>query len=228
VFFPSQRADEDYYLAASPEERQSRSSPPVDHSVYVDANSVMISAYLHAANVLDDRTLAEFAIDALDRLLSLTYQPGAGVAHACDDRPPIRGLLGDQVRASAALLDAYAASDRLPYLMLAEELMRFAVRTMRDGAEFVDREPNRAADRGLLRVPFSPFALNCEAARVLHRLGLLTGQDELRAIGLETLSALSARYRAHDLWGAEYGLAALEIHGPPEGMLVHDRLPARR
>jgi uncharacterized protein YyaL (SSP411 family) len=219
VFFASQRADDRYYESSVDAEPRSSRRPDVDRSVYVDMNAAMVKAYLHAGEMLADRSLTEFGVDALDRLLAVAYLPGAGVAHGIGDHAAdVRGLLGDQVRASAALVDAYAASDRLPYLMLAEELMRYAVRTMWDdqAGGFRDRTPRAGQEIGLLREPHRPLALNCEAARVLHRLGVLTDQDELRALALATLGAMTSTYRSYGLWGAEYGLAAIELLSTPD------------
>ena len=80
-------------------------------------------------------------------------------------------MLVDQVRASAALLDLYAATERDAYLDMAQELMRYTTRTFWDGATgggFVDRVA-RDDDGGLLRGPPRPARPHREAARVLPR-----------------------------------------------------------
>src|SRR5207344_999318 len=73
------------------------------------------------------------------------YQPGEGV----------RGGLINQVRAASALLTAFEITGRLPYSMLAEELMQTAGRTAPDGPD-----PDT-------------IVVHCEAARVLCRLATL-------------------------------------------------------
>ncbi len=101
------------------------------------------------------------------------YVPGQGVAHVPGTPKPggegVRGLLGDQVRVSSALIWAHLATGQLPYSMLAAEVMQFAIRTMWDGTASCFR------DRAEADAPLWPFALNCEAACVLDRLATMTG-----------------------------------------------------
>ena len=65
-----------------------------------------------------------------------------------------------------------------------------------------------------------PFELNCHAACVLDRLGVLTGdaayQDRARAI----LQSFAAEYGEQDLFGASYALAVREVFDrrPPAGL----------
>jgi uncharacterized protein YyaL (SSP411 family) len=80
------------------------------------------------------------------------------------------------------------------------------------GGHFRDRaDPND---------PVVPFELNCHAACVLDRLGVLTGdvayQDRARAI----LQSLASDYQQHDLFGAPYAVAVREVFDrhPPAGL----------
>ena len=109
------------------------------------------------------------AIDELERLVGSAYEPGEGVSRAVAGR---RVRLADHVSAASALLTAFECTGRLPYSMLAEELMQFVARTLWDAGApgFVDGEPAS-----------KPFALNCEAASVLCRLAALHGSDEYLA-----------------------------------------------
>src|SRR6185503_13251957 len=97
-------------------------------------------------------------IDQLERVVGGAYRPGAGVAHTCDgaraDGSPI-----DQVRASTALLTAFECTGRLPYSMLAEELIQHAQRDAWDVGDVV---------------------VHCEAARVFCRLAALHDDPEYR------------------------------------------------
>lgn len=223
-FFGSQAADAAYYQLDSSAARRARPAPPVDRSMYVDWNCEMIAAYLRAADVLDDVWLREFAVRSLERVVLAAYRPGIGLAHAADEEAaPVRGLLSDHVRAAAALIWAHAATGRLPYSMLAAELMYFAIRTMwdEDDGGFFDRalEPG-IVEEGLLRERVKPFALNCEAARVLARLSIITGNDESHARAEATMASQTPEYRRQDLFGAPYGLALREVveRQPPLGL----------
>jgi len=101
------------------------------------------------------------AIDELERLVGAAYEPGEGLSGAAAGG---RAQLADHVSAASALLTAYECTGRLPYSMLAEELMQFVARTLGDADEigFVDGE-----------TASKPFAVNCEAVSVLYRLDAL-------------------------------------------------------
>jgi uncharacterized protein YyaL (SSP411 family) len=182
----------------------------------VDKNAIMAGAFIRAAALFDDIWLRDFALRSLDTVIAPAYKPGEGVAHVTGpgrgDAP--RGLLTDQIHAAGALIWAHAATGQLPYSMLAAELIQFAIRTMWDEGVAAFRDRVDPAD------PVVPFELNCHAAAVLDRLGILTSdaayQDRARAI----LQGLSTEYRGHDLLGAAYALAVREVHDrhPPAGL----------
>lgn len=126
----------------------------------VDGGMRSIAACLAAVNVCDPREMIPEAVDELERIVGAAYQPGDGMAHETGARPFTRGSLSDQVHAALALLAAHLVTDRLPYAMLAEELMQGARRRwwVEEGGGFL---------------PARPFAVNCDAALVLCRLAAL-------------------------------------------------------
>ena len=152
------------------------------------------------------------AIDQLERVVGYAYRPGEGMAHLVDKPDGERGRLGDQIRSASALLTAYEATGRLPYAMLAEELMQTALRESRDGHDgaFVDGPAGSAA---------KPLALNADAARVLCRLAALHRDDEYRRAAVlasdadyardaaRVLAYLSSAGCARGACAAVYGLA---------------------
>ena len=191
------------------------SSHKRDKTMYVDKNAMMVGAFIRAAALFDDIWLRDFALKSLEAVIVPAYKPGDGVAHVTSHNGlDVRGLLTDQIHVSSALIWAHAATGQLPYSMLAAEIMQFALRTMWDeaGGHFRDRaDPND---------PVVPFELNCHAACVLDRLGVLTGdvayQDRARAI----LQSLASDYQQHDLFGAPYAVAVREVFDrhPPAGL----------
>jgi len=192
------------------------SSHRADKTMYVDKNAMMAGAFIRAAALFDDVWLRDFALKSLEAVIVPAYTPGQGVAHVtgANGVKGVRGLLTDQIHVASALIWAHAATGRLPYSMLAAEVLQHAVRTMWDeaGGSFRDRVD--------VHDPVAPFELNCHAACVLDRLGVLTGdaayQDRARVI----LQSLAAEYREHDLFGAPYALAVREIcdRHPPAGL----------
>lgn len=179
-----------------------RSGSLIDRSMYVDRNAAMVSAFLRAAAVLDDAPLRNFAVKSFEAVVLPGYVPGQGVAHI---DAAVRGLLTDQVRVASAAVWAHAATEQLPYSMLAVELMRFAIRAMWDSAA------GRFRDRLASDDPIWPFQINCEAACVLARLSTLTGDDAFRDRALTILGSLAGDYRSLDLFGAPYSLAIREV-----------------
>ncbi|MET0215100.1 MAG: DUF255 domain-containing protein [Vicinamibacterales bacterium] len=193
-----------------------RCSREADETMYVDRNAMMVGAFIRAAALFDDVWLRDFALKSLEAVIVPAYTPGGGVAHVigANGARSVRGLLTDQIHVAAALIWAHAATGQLPYSMLAAEVIKFAIRTMWDEAAgaFRDRvDPND---------PLVPFELNCHAACVLDRLGVLTGDDAYHARARTILQSLSADYREHDLFGAIYALAVREVldRHPPAGL----------
>jgi hypothetical protein len=135
----------------------------------IDAAVVAVDACLRACDCVDAAQLVPAAIDQLEHTIAGAYRPGEGVAG--------RGgglTLEDQIGSASALLTGYEATGRLPYAMLAEELMQTTRRLWwddHDGAFF-----DSAAG-----VATKPFAANCGAVRVLCRLAALHRDGDYRA-----------------------------------------------
>ena len=191
---------------------ESRSDAAVDRTLFADWNALMASAALRAGRVLDDRSLSEFAIRSLERVVLLCYKPGAGVAHYFDGVVGVRGLLDDQVAMALAHLDAFEATGNTVYEMMAEELALYATRTMWDGEGdgLLDRVADPRRDVGMLRQAVKPFAANCQAARMLQRVARTSSSDELAGYAQRTLAAMATRAAAEGPLAAEYVLAARE------------------
>jgi uncharacterized protein YyaL (SSP411 family) len=162
----------------------------------VDEGSAAVEACLVASTLLDPQALVPSAIDQLEHVVGGAYQPGAGV----------RGGLANQVRAASALLTAFEITGRLPYSMLAEELMQSARRA----------EPERASP--------TAFLVHCDAARVFCRLAALHDDADYRKAAVilsdadyrgdaaRILAAQSTRLAdAPAAHAAAYGLALLDL-----------------
>jgi hypothetical protein len=106
------------------------------------------------------RTLVQAAVDELEHAVGHAYRPGDGMSN---------GSLGDQIAAGLALVVAYSVSGRLPYAMLAEELLQFSRRAWWSASDGLFRDE-----------PGTAFFVNCEAARLLSRVAELHADDEYR------------------------------------------------
>ena len=212
-FFASQRGDPDYYRLRAADDAPTGAPPPVDRTVYADGTALMARAFAAASETFRDSSLLEFAVDALEHVVAGTYERGGGIAHRAGSRTGVRGLLSDQVRAAAALLDLHALTDREVYLDMAQELMRFALKHLWDttgGGGFLDRV-HGPDDVGLLCEPVRPFAANCEAARVLLRLARATSDSDLHERAAATVAAQTGAARAHGVDAASYALAVRDL-----------------
>jgi uncharacterized protein YyaL (SSP411 family) len=211
-FFASQGADEDYY-AVSASIRETLEAPVVDRTLFTDLNAQGAAAWLQAGAALGDVGLGRHALASIERVLLATYRPGQGVAHFVAGGSEIRGLLTDQVHAAWTLLDLDEATGNDTYGMLAEELMRTAMRTLWDEHRggFRDRPAETDDAIGLLADPVFPLPLNCLAARVLVRLADRSGQVDFEQFARATLASLTGVYRRHGIGGAPYALAVLAL-----------------
>jgi hypothetical protein len=100
-----------------------------------------VEACLVASQVVESPRLLGAAVNELERIIAARYEPGQGM-----------GTLEVQIATASTLLTAYALTGRVPYSMLADELVQVALRT-----------------------PWTsqPFEFNCEAALVCARLAEL-------------------------------------------------------
>ena len=205
----SQRADPDYY--SSPPQAGGGADtlgPPIDRTRYTSWNAAMASAALKAGRVFGDPGLSEFAIRSLERIVELSYEPGAGMAHYHDGAPQVRGLLGDQIGMADAQLDAFEATGNVTYRMFAEELVLHALRTLWDepGGGFFDRAPD-PDDVGLMQDRLKPFGANCTAARLLCRAARLCDRGTLASTADRALAAVRCQAAGAGPLAAELVLA---------------------
>ena len=169
-----------------------------------------IEACLSASQRLAEaQALVQAAVDELERVVGVTYEPGEGLLSSLQPGSNEPGRLRDHVAAASALLNAYAIVGRLPYSMLAEELIQHARRSWWDAARggfWGETSPD-------------PFFWNCQAARVLCRLAALHEDPEYRAVAViahqsdyaadatRTLESLDSLYRERGHQAAIYGVA---------------------
>jgi hypothetical protein len=152
-----------------------------------------VDAYLRALRVVGGASV-QASIDELERLVGDAYEPGGGIA----------GAVEQEIAVASALLTAFAVTDRLPYAMLAEELLRHAHSTLLSAASL-------------------PFSTVCAAAAALSRMGALHQLPEYRTAAVvapdadyaadaaRMLEQIAPDVHTHGLAAAPYGLAAGEL-----------------
>jgi hypothetical protein len=199
-------ADRADWLTACAEAAAASESPPLREAAAVllarlrrdwhDAAEVRdgmrsIGACLSAVHLCEPRALVPEAIDELERMVGAAYRPGDGMARRLDASLPARGGLEDQVAAASTLLTAHALTGRLPYSMLADELMQVARRAWWD-------EETGAFSGG--------FVPNCDAVVVLCRLAALHADADYRRAAVTAVGADYARDAGRTLLAQQGGL----------------------
>jgi len=197
--------------AAALAEDLRRERPPI-----VATAALSVHACLQASGLAASPMLMPDTIDVLEAIVAGAYCPGEGVTHTWQRPTDRRGQLGDYVRLASALLAAYDVSGRLPYSMLAEELMQHARRAFRDVSGGGLVSPDAMPARML-------FVLNCEAARVFGRLAALHADPAYRQAAVvapeadylrdaqETLESQKGASEMLGAAGAMFAIAAQEI-----------------
>jgi hypothetical protein len=166
----------------------------------VERAAASVDACLNASACDGFPDVVQRAIDELERIVGLAYRPGGALGSAAQN-----------VRLASALLTAFTISARLPYAMLAEELVVSTRRASWDDAAGVFA---------------GSIDLNCEAVRVLSRLGALHRSEEYRAAAVlapgadydreadRILASLAPRLVDVGFPCGAYGLALLEHTQP--------------
>lgn len=170
----------------------------------VRATARLLDACFRAAALIDGPVVAE-AVDELERIVGATYRPGQATAQS----------FGALMALASALLSAFEISGRLPYSMLAEELVETSRRRLWDPDEggFLDAPGTTA----------KPFVANCEAGSVLARLARLHDSAEYRqvavttpdadyaALATRTVASQATEWRSHGDAAAHYAFAVAEL-----------------
>jgi uncharacterized protein YyaL (SSP411 family) len=151
----------------------------LDPRRFVDANAAAAVALLRAGDLVGDTSLAEWAVDIVERVVASSYERSAGVAHVLDPEIRVRGLLGDQVEAARALLGVADVSGMRVYLDVSEELMRGVLARHWDDEASALRDRHPAAEAGLPDGAEFPVRTNARAAAVLIQLGRRVGDAAL-------------------------------------------------
>ena len=169
-----------------------------------------LTACLAAAQLGPDAGLAG-AIDELERIVGIIYEPGDGVAREIR-AGAARGGLADHAEVASTLLYAYATTGRVPYAMLAEELMQVARRAwwdegsadLAEGPEGLEGVEVLVAPAVRADEPPVGFAVSCTLVTVLCRLAVLRTTADYR----ETVAA--AAHTDYGTWASHliHGLAS--------------------
>ncbi len=217
--------------------RLQRTEPYIDRTIYTSWNALAISAYLHAARVLELEEPRAFALKTLDRILAAGWNPAVGLAHviAYPDSEPdakthryIGGVLDDYAFLIHALLDAWEATGGRRYYDYALSIGETMVARFYDttGGGFFDTESTATPALGVLSARRKPLqdsptpAGNPSAAAALLRLESLSGRTEFREKAEDTLENFAGVVEHFGLYAGTYGLALELLLLPPVQVVI--------
>jgi uncharacterized protein len=220
-----------------------RPTPYIDKTMYVGWNSLCVSAYLEAAKVLQLEDGRRFALRSLDRVLAEAWKPKlqspstspAHLLHVVAYSDPkaehreVPGMLDDYAFTALACLDAYEATADLSYFKFAQAIADAMIAKFYDvdGGGFFDAEASvEGASLGVLGTRRKPLqdtptpAGNPMAAIALLRLHHYTGNSDYRDKAQQTLEAFAGVAEQFGIFGATYGIAAVQLLESPMQVVV--------
>ena len=209
--------------------RDRRSAPFVDRTAYVNWNAMMAGAFLQAGAVLDMEDCNTLALNVLERIWNEAWDTGPGMSHVLGRAAP-RGMLDDNVQATAAFLDAYEATGEQRWLERATAVMNYCDTAHGDPTGgYFDLADSGTAGRAYLGTRAKPIqdaptpSPNGVAALVLARLWALTDKPEWRSRLDRQLAAFAGSAGELSLHGATllramdwavHPVTRIEVAGP--------------
>ena len=185
----------------------------LDDCVYTDTNAETIGVYLEAHSVLGRSACKEIALKALEFIWDKCRSPEGGVYHYFDGTPHVPGLLNDQARVGAALVQAWRATGETKYLERAKELAEFMLARLRnpDGGYYDLSVPGPA----YLRYPLTLIEQNGAAASFFSALAKSTGEANYQDAAHWALGPFTGDFSQYGIHAAGFGRALAEfVKGP--------------
>jgi uncharacterized protein len=216
--------------------RLKRPTPYVDKTVYVNWNSLCVSACLEAAKVLDLHETKHFALRSLDRILSQGWDNHEGLAHVISYSDPsagqrrVPGMLDDYAFTAIACLDAYEATSDLNYFRFAQRIADQMIERFFDPVSggFFDSSLSKlkGSALGALSAPRKPVqdsptpAGNPAAAIALLRMFSYTNTQDYYVKAELTLEAFAGIIDQFGIFAGTYGLALTWYSRPHTQVVV--------
>ncbi len=222
AFAGSQDGAADYFVCDA-KERSHRQVPPLDRTVYCNANALAVSALFKAAAVLGQPTWRDKAMGTLRFLLENLYD-GQDVFHYWDGTYHLPGMLSDQAHLVRALIDASQNTGDADLLLPAEAIAeRTIARHKAPSGGFFDilHEPG---NQGSMRRRNRSILDNATMAESLVRLSYLSRRPELYVEATQALESFANDYKEYGYYVAGYGRAVdLIFYEPLFLTIVGDR-----
>jgi uncharacterized protein YyaL (SSP411 family) len=171
-------------------ERNTRTTPFIDRSLYTSLNGMLITSYLLAYRVLGDGYLKRFAMKSLDKVLG-KYFTGSELYHS----EGVKAMLEDYVYIGEALIAAYEVTGDKQYVSSAEKIMDMCIERLWDNAEggFFETDSSLLGVRMKGIEDISHPSPNSSAIMLLMKLSNITGREEYLQRAEMALKAFSSR-----------------------------------
>ena len=220
AFAGSQDADEVYYELDAVA-REKHGAPFVDKTIYTGWNALAISAYLAAADVLNEPQLRKRGLDVLKTIATSMWATDEGLAHF--DRgegPTLRDLLSDLAAVLSAQLDAFETGDHPIGIVGAERVATRIRDRLADTADGGFFDAPERSEPGRVALREKPIEDNAMAADALMRLAALTGNDEWRETAIRALRSFVGSYRGWGQFASSYANAIARALTEPLAITV--------
>ena len=206
-FYGSQDADEEFYQLNA-DERKKKEYPYVDKTVYTDWNAMMVSSYIKAGAILNNKEAINFAIKTVNFILENCYDKKVGLFHYFDSKAHQNGLLSDNMYFLNCLIDAYFATQNKKYLEKANEIAEFILKMFYDSEDygFFDRVL-KEEDFGTLKYKEKQFLENCFSSMVFLRLHFITKNEAYKNAAEKTLLHFTGSYLNYGYFASMYATA---------------------
>jgi len=205
--------------------RAERKAPKVDEKITTNWNCLAARAYFDVYEAFGKEDHRRRALSIVDFLMHNAVGPDGGACHCIHNgQCHGHGLLADQALLADACLDAYENTGDRKYMHQAVEAVNFIGRHLASPAGGYFDTPATAEDYGELAVRTRMIYDNAEAARVLARLHILTGDDLYQDRARITLAAMLPQFAAMGYLAAGYALGAdLVVNYPVEFVTIGPR-----
>jgi hypothetical protein len=221
--------------------RLQRPTPYIDKTIYVNWNSMMVSAYLDAAGALDLDAPRKFALRSLDRILATSWDAKHDrLDHVVAYSDPaaqhrlVAGMLDDYAFTTIACLDAYCATADLTYFRFARAIGDAMITRFHDslaGGFFdMDTQTDPTGLLGALTARRKPLqdsptpAGNSAAAIAMMRLYHFANDPKYKDIAEDTLETFAGIVNHFGIFAATFGIALRLFFEPAIQVVVigHD------
>jgi uncharacterized protein YyaL (SSP411 family) len=205
-------------------ERQKRTVPPIDKTLYTSLNSMMISSYLKAFRVLKETHLKEFALKSIHRILENHL-----IREELFHTEGIKAILDDYMYLIDALISAYEVTGDAIFYNRADELMLHCIAKFWDAGEggFFDTDEEVLGVRMKDTEDIPHPSANALGIMLLLKLYYMTDKQSYYQLAETALKAFSSRAKGTGILSGYYfcvldayfNMFKLRLETPPESEL---------